>query len=146
MYLSQSEKDCGTSNGITTPLQYVSENEARVCYSQIEARCAEIETPILYSPEVWEPTASPTPGETPEPPSQAPWWWFVADGSGQTPEPFRECIDVPDWHDSGGETYNCAYYEAQYPHLDACAVWGDKYAKLGHTANSACCFCGGSGP
>jgi hypothetical protein len=43
------------------------------------------------------------------------------------------------WHDSGGEKYNCFYYEDN----DLCVSDGDKYANDGMSANDACCACGG---
>ena len=48
------------------------------------------------------------------------------------------------WHDSAGTTYTCAWYEGRNRNdNDACNKWGRGYSNFGHTANSACCTCGG---
>ena len=46
------------------------------------------------------------------------------------------------WHDSDGDTYDCAWYGEG----SNCATYGNGYANKGLTANDACCACGGGGP
>ena len=58
--------------------------------------------------------------------------------------PYAPCDDVTGWFDSGGPTFNCAYYENEV-NENACSFEGDLYENDGHTANSACCTCGGGG-
>ena len=53
----------------------------------------------------------------------------------------NRCTDLSTtWHDSGGAAYTCSWY-ASYP--NACSQWGGGYRNMGHTANTACCTCGG---
>lgn len=47
------------------------------------------------------------------------------------------CVDVPGWYDSLGD--ECAWYVFE----DACVTDGDLYENDNHTANTACCDCGG---
>jgi hypothetical protein len=49
------------------------------------------------------------------------------------------CEDVSGWYDVDGAEFDCAYYEEN----GVCSDWGDSYANLGHTGNTACCACGG---
>ena len=48
------------------------------------------------------------------------------------------CTDITGWADSGGDT--CANYELNG---NWCVWYGDGFANGGHTANTACCACGG---
>jgi trypsin len=43
------------------------------------------------------------------------------------------------WHDADGETFTCEWYSEG----DNCRNHGDGYENFGHTANEACCMCGG---
>jgi hypothetical protein len=45
----------------------------------------------------------------------------------------------PDWHDSDGEQFGCAWYSKG----TRCEQYGDTHANRGKTANEACCTCGG---
>ena len=50
------------------------------------------------------------------------------------------CIDDPvGWYDIDGPTYDCVWYKEG----NNCEVHGDNYKRLEHTANTACCACGG---
>jgi hypothetical protein len=50
------------------------------------------------------------------------------------------CTDDPEgWYDSDGSTFNCLWYALE----NNCQNFGDKYERLGKTANEACCVCGG---
>ena len=51
----------------------------------------------------------------------------------------RACTNVPNWHDSDGITYGCAWYAEG----TNCVEYGDSYENMGHTASTACCVCGG---
>jgi len=51
----------------------------------------------------------------------------------------EECMDVPGWHDSDSENYDCAWYESFF----YCEELGSCCENDGHTANTACCDCGG---
>ncbi len=51
--------------------------------------------------------------------------------------PSASCIDIPNWHDSDGEIYNCSWY-AQGSN---CFEFGDSFENFGQTANTACCAC-----
>ena len=48
------------------------------------------------------------------------------------------CSNVPNWKDSDGD--GCNWYVNNDP---GCDDYGDCCKKQGHTANTACCFCGG---
>jgi len=62
-----------------------------------------------------------------------------------TVSPGFTCEDsISGWYDSGGLTYNCAWYAEGV--RDRCAEDGDKYRNQGKTANEVCCTCGGGGP
>jgi hypothetical protein len=51
------------------------------------------------------------------------------------------CSDVfPGWYDIDGPDYDCEWYRLG---LNYCNSIGDSYSNFGHTANSACCACGG---
>jgi hypothetical protein len=50
------------------------------------------------------------------------------------------CNDVSGWFDAEGATYDCAWYSSDGSN---CATYRSEYANAGHTANSACCVCGG---
>ena len=50
----------------------------------------------------------------------------------------EECEDVKGWHDSEGK--DCEWYEED----DNCDDHGLQHENDGHTANKACCVCGGS--
>jgi hypothetical protein len=58
-------------------------------------------------------------------------------------EAIMGCQDVTvsgeHWHDADGVQYTCNKYVSE----GWCAQYGDGYAWGGHTANSACCGCGG---
>jgi hypothetical protein len=60
-------------------------------------------------------------------------------GGGSTGTTYTTCSDVIDWHDSAGVDFDCKYYKDG----NECATHGDDWANQGHTANTACCFCGG---
>lgn len=47
--------------------------------------------------------------------------------------------DVMEWHDRGGEEYNCAWYSF----ADNCNLFGKAFANFDLTATQACCTCGG---
>ena len=50
------------------------------------------------------------------------------------------CIDDPvGWYDIDGPLYDCVWYKEG----NNCEVHGDNYKRLEHTANTACCACGG---
>jgi len=49
-----------------------------------------------------------------------------------------ECQTDYTWHDSGGISYDCYYYENT---PNACEWFGHKYAYNGFTANDKCCVC-----
>jgi hypothetical protein len=50
------------------------------------------------------------------------------------------CIDKPEgWHDSDGPSFTCLWYGMG----NNCQNFGDRYERLGVTANEACCTCGG---
>merc|ERR1719329_341833 len=51
-------------------------------------------------------------------------------------------MDVPGWHSSSGEAYDCAWYAASDVPV-RCESLGSAYENDGHTANTACCVCGG---
>jgi len=51
------------------------------------------------------------------------------------------CQDaVYNWYDSYGPTYDCDWYARN---AGACERYGYDYERLGHTAKTACCACGG---
>merc|ERR1719215_616938 len=52
----------------------------------------------------------------------------------------EECSDVLGWHNYFGEAYDCAWYAASDVR---CESLGSAYENDGHTANTACCVCGG---
>jgi hypothetical protein len=56
----------------------------------------------------------------------------------------ESCTDVSGWYDADGPDYDCDWYAGGYPD-DYCATCGHDYSNQGHTANSACCSCGGGG-
>ncbi len=66
-----------------------------------------------------------------------------------TPAPSMDCRDVPGWVDSYNDS--CDWYELDVGDDDAfydendtrCSYWGDCCKNDGHTANTACCICGG---
>jgi hypothetical protein len=49
------------------------------------------------------------------------------------------CSDVAGWHDIDGDSYVCDWYALG----NNCAVHGASYENMQHTANTACCACGG---
>ena len=49
------------------------------------------------------------------------------------------CRDIPNWHDKGGEKFNCDWYAVDY----RCDDYGSRYFNYGINANTACCVCGG---
>jgi hypothetical protein len=53
------------------------------------------------------------------------------------------CLDVPGWHDSDGEVFDCTYYDDIE---NACEEHGGEFAYEGLTAIQACCGCGGGAP
>jgi hypothetical protein len=48
------------------------------------------------------------------------------------------CTDTPNWYDSGGKDFDCAWYA-----LDPfyCKGYGNHFSNFGQTANTACCIC-----
>ena len=48
------------------------------------------------------------------------------------------CTDIPDWHDS--QNGDCLWYASED---DLCSKFGSDHESMGHTANTACCACGG---
>lgn len=52
------------------------------------------------------------------------------------------CIDVVDWYDSDGPSYNCEWYGESMT-TERCGEYGDKNGNFGYTASRACCVCGG---
>merc|ERR1712153_223938 len=92
-----------------------------------------------------EEDTSPTPTPTPTP---------TASGSGYTTSSNGECEDYTtsngsEWHDSGGEEYNCQWYSYNSSQADDaygdhhCESYGDSYEYDGYTGDEACCTCGG---
>ena len=62
-------------------------------------------------------------------------------GSSEEKPPSSSCANSPsDWFDSGGITYDCAWYALDERY---CEVYGDSYRNFGKTAKEACCVCGG---
>lgn len=62
----------------------------------------------------------------------------------------QTCYDVPGWHDDGGIKWDCEWYggdvglDDYYADGDTrCSLWGSCCEFAGHTANTACCACGG---
>lgn len=49
------------------------------------------------------------------------------------------CTDIPNFHDSDGEDFNCAWYAAD----SNCEKYGESFSSNGLTASEACCSCGG---
>merc|ERR1711920_143555 len=50
---------------------------------------------------------------------------------------YSTCKDLPGWKDNAGDA--CSWYSAG----EHCGLHGHKYENEGHTANTACCVCGG---
>jgi len=49
------------------------------------------------------------------------------------------CRDIPDWHDSDGEKFNCEWYG----NIETRCQHGNKHPNQGHSSKTACCICGG---
>jgi len=49
----------------------------------------------------------------------------------------QQCNDFPFWYDIDGPKFNCTWYGQE----NKCALYGDAYTNMGHTANTACCAC-----
>jgi len=52
-----------------------------------------------------------------------------------------ECRDVPNWHDDGGDRYDCPWYSLDTE--ENCSRWGNLDGRFCLSANQACCSCGG---
>ena len=67
---------------------------------------------------------------------------FISAWGDMTAEPpimDPKCADMGGFFDVRGVEYNCMWYERE----DHCVWYGDYFAHVGFTANSACCICGG---
>lgn len=63
-------------------------------------------------------------------------------GESQLLQQDSDCSDNPrGWYDIDGDRYHCGWYAVG----DRCRSYGAGYARLGKTANDACCACGGGG-
>merc|ERR1711971_237682 len=92
--------------------------------------------PQTFSPTTVSPTTLPptTQSPTTEPPVIPP-----------SNDPNARCRDTsPDWHDSGGSVYNCAWYGQRMDNgLNRCETDGNSHRYNQYVAREACCVCGG---